>query len=96
MHPQGYHDSECCPLSVSVVQPCASNKQAWQFISSIIRCSTTESEIKVRNCEWKQTNKPPKEAIPFQFDAHNKFKMTSPISSHYKSGAKEEEELFFI
>lgn len=74
--------------SLSVVQPCACNKQSWQFIRSIIRCSPTESEIKVYNCECKQTNKPPKEAIPFQFDAHNKSKMTSPISSHYNSGAK--------
>ncbi len=83
--------------SLSVVQPCVSNKQAWQFISSIISCSPTESEIKVYYCARKQTNKPPKKAIPFQFDAHNKFKMTSPISPHYKSGAKKkEEELFFI
>lgn len=80
-------------LSLSVVQPCASNKQAWQFISSIISCSLTESVIKVYYCARKQTNKPPKEDIPFQFDAHNKFKMTSPISPHYKSGAKKGREI---
>lgn len=75
-------------LFISSSALCYSNKQVWQFISRIIRCSLTESEIKVYNCECKHTNKPPKEAIPFQFDAHNKFKMTSAISSHYKSGAK--------
>lgn len=78
---------------LSVVQPCASNKQAWQFISSIISCSLTESVIKVYYCASKQTNKPQKEAIPFQFDAHNKFKMTSPIFPHYKSGAKKGREI---